>query len=55
MKIVIILAKSADPDEMTHYAAFHLGLHCFAKVPIEGFQYTKCLVCHVLQAGLKLQ
>ena len=21
------LANSADPDEMLHYAAFHLGLH----------------------------
>ena len=23
-----VLANSADPDEMTHYAAFYLGLHC---------------------------
>ena len=23
-----LLANSADPDEMLHYAAFHLGLHC---------------------------
>ena len=22
------LANSVDPDEMQHYAAFHLGLHC---------------------------
>ena len=26
VKIVFILANSADPDEMQHYAAFHLGL-----------------------------
>ena len=22
-----VLANSADPDEMLHYTAFHLGLH----------------------------
>ena len=26
LKIVLILAKSADPDEMPPYAAFYLGL-----------------------------
>ena len=26
-----MLGNSADPDEMPPYAAFHLGLHCFAK------------------------
>ena len=34
MRVVLILANSADPDEMQHYAAFHLGLHCLSK-----FQY----------------
>ena len=24
-------ANSVDPDEMPHYAAFHLGLHCLPK------------------------
>ena len=28
LRVVLILANSADPDEMQHYAAFHLGLHC---------------------------
>ena len=28
LKIVLILENSADPDEMLHDAAFHLGLHC---------------------------
>ena len=23
--------KSVDPDEMQHYAAFHLGIHCVQK------------------------
>ena len=31
LKIVFILANSADSDEMPHYAAFHLGLHCLTK------------------------
>ena len=25
------LAKSEDPDEMLHIAAFHLGLHCLLR------------------------
>ena len=35
LKIVFILANTADPDEMPPYAAFHLGFHCllFSKVP----------------------
>ena len=28
MYVVLIIANSVDPDEMQHYAAFHLGLHC---------------------------
>ena len=31
LKIFIVRANSADPDEMQQYAAFHLGLHCFSK------------------------
>ena len=34
VKIVFIIANSADRDEMTHYVAFHLGLHCLPKYPI---------------------
>ena len=41
MKFFLILANSADPDEMQHHAAFHQGLHCLIKYPIRGFQYTK--------------
>ena len=41
MKVFLILANSADPDEMQHHAAFHQGLHCLTKYPIRGFQYTK--------------
>ena len=28
---------SVDPDEMQHYAAFHLGLHCLQKYLFRGF------------------
>ena len=40
LKVVLILANIADPDEMQHYAAFHLGLHCLPKYPFRGFEYT---------------
>ena len=33
LKIYFVLANSADPDEMPHYAVFHLGLHCLPKYP----------------------
>ena len=33
MKFVLILANSADLDEMQRYAVFHLGLHCLPKYP----------------------
>ena len=36
-KSLKISAKSVDPDEMQHYAAFHLGLHCLPKYPFWGF------------------
>ena len=34
LKIHFVLANSADPDEMPHSAAFHLGLHCLPKYPV---------------------
>ena len=41
LNIVLVLTNSADPDEMQHSAAFHLGLHCLQKYPFRGFLYTK--------------
>ena len=42
LKIVLILANSADPDEMQHNAAFHLGLHCLPKYLFSSSsEYTK--------------
>ena len=29
IRIVFTLINIVDSDEMSHYAAFHLGLHCF--------------------------
>ena len=40
-KIVFNLANSAGPDEMPHFSAFHLSLHCVSKYPFRVFQYTK--------------
>ena len=34
--LFMILANSADPDEMRTYAAFHLGLHYLLKFPFTG-------------------
>ena len=36
MKFVFIVANREDPDEMLHYAAFHLGLHCLPKYLFAG-------------------
>ena len=35
LKVVVISANSADPNEMQHYAAFHLGLHWLPKYPLK--------------------
>ena len=29
--LVSTLANSEDPDEMPHYVAFHVGLHCLQR------------------------
>ena len=41
LKIDFVLANSADPDEMPHHAAFHLGLHCSPKYLFRCFLPTK--------------
>ena len=41
LSLNLILANNADPDEMLHFPAFHLGLHCLLKYPFRGLQYTK--------------
>ena len=49
MKTNFGLANSADPDVMSHYAAFRLGLQCLSKYPFRGSRYTKCLVKSTLE------
>ena len=48
LKIDFVLANGADPAEMPHYAAFHLGLRCLPKYSFRGYlQSTKALVDNV--------
>ena len=45
MKISFTFTNSEDPDEMQHYAAFHLGLHCLKKYSFRGFpEYNGLIV-----------
>ena len=41
LKVVLILAKCEDPDEMQHNAAFHLGLHSLPKDPFRGIRIQR--------------
>ena len=52
MKVVLIITNSVGPDEMQHYAALHLGLHCLPKYPFRGFQNTKGKCMALLQANV---
>ena len=46
---VLHVANSADADEMSHYAAFHLGLHYLIKYPFGSFwSSTWCYAFFVL-------
>ena len=39
---LLTLTNSVDPDEMQHYAAFHLGLHCLQKYLFRGLLKNYC-------------
>ena len=41
LKIVLVLANSAEPDDMAHSAAFHLRLHRLPKYPFSSLQSTE--------------
>ena len=41
LKIVFILANSADPDEMPPYVAFHLGFHCVPIICLQVFRMQR--------------
>ena len=36
LKISFILTNSADSDEMQHFVALHLSLHCLSKYPFRS-------------------
>ena len=38
MAFILFLIENPAPDEMPHYVASDLGLHCFAYDPFTGFQ-----------------
>ena len=38
LKINFYLLNSADPDEMPHFVAFHLGFHCLSEYLLTGIQ-----------------
>ena len=40
-EIDFLLANNADPDEMLHYASFHLDLYCLPKYLFRGFWSSK--------------
>ena len=40
-RIFFTFTNSVDSDEMQHYAAFHLGLHCLQKYLFRGFPNIK--------------
>ena len=37
---MFVLTSSADPDEMLHYATFHLGLYCLPTYAFMSHKYT---------------
>ena len=41
LKVFFSFNNIVDHDEMPHYAAFHLGLHCLQKYSFRGFPDTK--------------
>ena len=51
LKVVLILANSADPDEMQHDAAFHLN----AALIMLHFIWVQCLPKYQLRVGIQYQ
>ena len=49
LSIDFVLANSADHDEMSHNAVFHLDLHCLPKYLFRGYQSKKGKdSCHLM-------
>ena len=41
LNVDFLLANTADPDQMLHYATFYLGLHCLPMYPLTGYRSLK--------------
>ena len=54
MKVVLVLANSADRDEMQYNAAFHLGLHRFPKylIGVSSMQGVQGGFLHIFDNGI---
>ena len=55
LKVILISANRADPDEMQHYAAFYLGLNYLPKYQFRGFKYTKSYSSYTLYRCILFQ
>ena len=51
LKIVLILANSADPGDMPPYVAFHMHLHCLLNA--QALQQTPKLLKKDAQISMK--
>ena len=52
--LIFVLANSTDPDEMPHYVAFHLGLHCLPKYPLMSLWSTMGLMVAPMINSVKI-
>ena len=52
LKIAFVIANSADPDEMLHYAAFHLGLHNLPKYGFRVFHIQRVKLVNLIKKYL---
>ena len=41
LNVVLFITNSVDPDEMLHYAAFHVDPQCLQNYLFMGYQYKK--------------
>ena len=41
MYFFLVSENNVEPDEIPHYVAFHMGLHCLPKYPFRGFRFSK--------------
>ena len=44
LMIAFVLANNVDPDEMLHYVAFHLDLHCCQNTHLEDTSIERVLM-----------